>query len=343
MAVVESNVYALWGGKQTAKGTPVAAPTHRFVQVAGDFSVNRDDGSENFSDLDRFGDSTDFVNTIVGNGNPTIQAQSIPLAWLCYMFFGAETYTAKVVGTSPTKFEFVPGATTGFWSTFWKRVGLSQVVRQKFNDCKITSLRIEGSSANKVVKVIPTILSLDPGEHITADPTAVDIGDEEPLLWTEAQGTLEINGVQFSGASQFAVVIDDAQTPWYGDDVVPYELVAGNATINLEGVTVVLDAAAYARYCEVIYGTATPTGGTKPIHSVPSPGSFEIEFSHGTTDARRSLKVELPGVKWSPDLAIAPNPDGGAIELAIAGAMRKVSGQPGIRVTVESGDTAAHS
>jgi hypothetical protein len=341
---VESNIYGLWAAKQTAKGSPAATASKQYRQVAGDFAVNREDGSENYSDLDRFGDTADFVNTLIGQGNPTIQATPKELAHLCWLFFGTEVFTAAVGGTSPAKHVFEPGASTSFWATFWKRVGVSDVVRHKFNDCKLSALRFEGSSANKIVKVMPTILSLDPGEIVAADPTGATIPDHSdanrPFLFTEGAGAFTIDGSAFTGASQFALTIDNGDAPYYGDDVVPINTTPGNPTITLESITMVLDAASLQRYNSIIYGSATPAPGAKPIKTLPALGSYGFTIQRGTLNNRVQFKVEIPQVKWSPDLAIPPNPDGGPVEIALTGAMRKQAATPkSIRVTVETGAT----
>lgn len=320
----EANVYALWAAKQTAKGTPAAAATQRMIQVAGDFDVNRDDGSENYSDLDQFGNQTDFVNTLLGNGNPTIEAQPDQLAYIAWLFTGAEAYTAKAVGTAPAKSIFDFATAQPFFSTWWKRVGLTDIVRQKFNDCIITSIRIEGSTANKVVKIIPTIISLDPGEvYLSGTEPVVAIDVVAPFLYTEGAGSFTVDGTVFTGQSQFALVVDFASTPWYGDSVTPYAMVPGNATITLDGITLLLDAASLARYYTLIYGTATPGAAAKPLKTLPALGSYSAMLSRGASDTRVSAKIEVPKVKWAPDLSIPPNPDGGAIEIALAGSMRK--------------------
>lgn len=349
MAVVESNIYALWAAKQTAKGSPVAdtGAVKRFRQVAGDLNVARADGSENFSDLDRFGDAADFIDTLIGNGNPTIQATPNEVAYLNWLFFGAEVFTAKSAGVSPPKYVFEPGVNTGFWATFWKRVGRSQVDRKKFNDCKLTALRFEGSSANKIVKVIPTILSLDPGQVKSADPTgSAAMPTQDPFLYTEGEGLFVVDGVTLRGHSQFAIVIDNADTPYYGDSVVPLDVSPGNARISLESITMLLDDQSIQRYNNIIYGTASPVADTKPIKTQPTLGSYQFELTRGATDARVSFKVEVPKVRWTPDLAIPPNPDGGPVEIALTGEMRKQTATPNsIRVTVETGagDNAAHT
>jgi hypothetical protein len=331
--------------KQSAKGTPATTATQRIQQVGGDISTSREDGSENFSDLDRFGNAVDFINTIQGEGSPVCHAAPNATAYLCWLFFGGETFTAAGGATAP-KYVFTPQTNTGFWSTWWKRVGLSEIVRQKFNDAKIASLRIEGSTANKVVKVTPSLVALDPGEKFGTDPAAA-LETAKPFLYTDAVGTFTIDGTVFSAQTQFAVTCEAGLAPFQGDAVKFQDMVAGNANITMEGPTILLDTEGLAQYNQIIYGTASPTNGQKPRTDRPSVGSFSCEFSRGTGLTRESLKIELPGVKWSPDLAVAPNPDGGAIELPLNGQMRKVSGSPAIRVTVETGgtggDTAAHS
>jgi hypothetical protein len=345
MAVVESNIYALWVAKQSAKGTAATTATKRLQQVSGDINTAREDGSENFSDLDRFGDAVDFINTIQGTGSPVIHAQPNATAYLCWLFFGGETFTAAGGSTAP-KFVFTPQANTGFWTTWWKRVGLNEIVRQKFNDAKISSLRIEGSTANKVVKVTPSVVSLDPGEKFNSDP-AVSLEAAKPFLYTDAVGTFTIDGTVFEAQTQFSVTCEAGLAPFQGDSVKYQDMVAGNAQITMEGPTILLDTEGLAQYNSIIYGTSSPSNGAKPRTDRPVVGSFSAEFSRGSGASRESLKVELPGVKWSPDLAVEPNPDGGAIELALNGEMRKVSGSPAIRVTVETGgtggDTAAHT
>lgn len=345
MAITESNVYGLWVGQQSAQGTEAGSAAFRVVQVAGDIDLNREDGSENYSDGDRFGQTLDYVNILSGQGEPVLHAQPDIVAFICWLFFGEETFTAAA-GTNPPKYEFTPGTTTGLWSTWWKRVGLSQVVRQKFVDCKITQLKIEGSTANKIVKITPQVTSLDPGIAFDTDPN-VDFATQRPFLYTEAHGTIKINNEVFSGQTQFALTIDDGQQAIQTDSVTYNDFVAGNATITMDGPTLLLDADALAHYNTVIYGTATPTDDAKPLSTVTDAlGSYEIEFVRGVDTERESLKITIPAVKWNPNVPIAPSPDGGAVEINLAGAMRKdPDGADAITITVETGangSTASH-
>lgn len=327
---MESNLYGLWGAKQTAKGSPATVATRRFIQVAGDSNINRDDASENYSDLDRFGNSTDWVNTVVGNINPGIEATPSETAWLFFMFFGGET----VSGATNILHTSVPLPGGSFWATMWQRVGATQIRRHKFNDCKISSLQLEGSTGNKACRITPTMLSLDPGEIFTTDPTPGMPSDSRVFLYTEGASSYTVDGTVLTGQSQFTVTWNDNLTPVYGDSTTPVDLVPGNASIDV-AISMVLDAAGLQKYNNLIFGTTSPTLGAKPIRSLPATGSWNALL---TKDANTTMSVTLPGVKWSPDMAMPPNPDGGAIELAMAGAMRKVSGQAGSTVVVKNLD-----
>jgi hypothetical protein len=336
---LESNLYALWAAKQTAKGTSATEATRRFRQVAGDLATNREDGSEGFSDLDRFGNMTDFVNTLSGEGAPGLQSTPTEAAWLFWVFFGADTVTGAA---DPWKHVFTPQTNGGSWVTFWKRVGGSVVQREKFNDCKIGQLVIEGSTGQKVVRVTPSILALDPGEKFAVDPTQ-EMPTGEPFLWTEGVGTFKVNGVVLKGSSQFTATWDEGFAPYYGDDVVSIDLTTGNAQITL-GTTILVDSEGLGEYNKRIYGEAAPAAGKKPIKVPEALGSYNFTLtkrnSAGPVAPARTMKVEFPGVKWAPDVAIPPSPDGGPVELSLGGGMRKVSPEPGSRITMEIGNAA---
>lgn len=323
MPAMEANVEGLWIAKQTARGTPAAAPStnanaKRLRKVGGGASPTVVHGSENYSDGNRFTGATDFVDTVSGGGGPVVQAGPGDLAYMCYLALGQESVGAAVSGVYPHT--ITPNNAGGFWFTLWKKVGANVVLRQKFNDCRIASLRVEASSANKVVKATPTILSLDPAEVYSTDPTLV-VDADQPYLYTEASGTFTIDGTVIRGHSSFALVINDNLAPWYGDDVIPWELVTGVGTIAVEGITLIVDAAGLAQYNKIVYGTGAPVAGTKPAKSVYT-GSYTFTLTRGAAGTLRSFQVTLPLVHWTPDISIEGNPDGGPTEIAIGAEAR---------------------
>jgi hypothetical protein len=261
------------------------------------------------------------VDSIIGGGAPVVQAGPGDLAYLLYLMMGQESVGAAVSTVFPHT--ETPNNAGGFWFTAWKKVGQSVAVKQKFNDCRMASLRIEGSSANKVVKATPTIISADPGEVYTTDPT-VGLDADSPFLYTEAEGTFNLDGTIIRGHSSFALVINDNLTPWNGDSVFAQEIVPGQGAITVEGITLLVDAAGLAEYNKIVYGTASPTAGTKP-QKVVFFGSYTFTLTRGATTTLRSFTVTLPKVHWLPDVAINGNPDGGPTEISL-GAEARTSG-----------------
>jgi hypothetical protein len=250
----------------------------------------------------------------------------------------------KTKGTS-YKHVATPSNNGGSYFGIFKSVGKTTVHRSQFNDCRATSLRLEGSSASKVVKATPTIISLNPGEVQTTDPSAVDEG-LRPWIYTEAQGTFEIDGSIYRGQSAFAVLFTWGLNEYYGDAVHPFDVINNTATASIEGLTIIIDQAGLERFNSQIYGTVAPAAKAVPIEGIPLNGSYKCVFSRtnlNTGGASEKLTIEFTGVKWSPTLAIPANPAGGAVELSFTGMMRKqvggayahTTGEPPFRVTTE--------
>ncbi len=323
MPLLESNYYGLWIGKQTAKGSPNASPSKRLIQVAGDFQLPRDDGSENYSDLQKYGATTDWVNSLLGTGEPASEATPTELAYVLWLFHGAETVSAVTGPPTAQKHTFIPSSGLGHYFTAYARVGNSVIRRQRFDDCIITKVVIEGSTANKAVRVTPTILSLDPGAAFTSDPAAA-LPTDKPFLYTDGTGTFTIDTIVFAGQSTFQLTIDDAWTAIFGDDNVPFDLVQGTPSVAIS-VNLYFDATMLTRYNNLVYGTASPTLGTKPVKRVGALGSYSFWLKQKDNTGAlngREFKLTIPGVKWVIPDAPGPNPDGGVTEVTLAGAMR---------------------
>jgi hypothetical protein len=345
MPILEPNIYGLWGAAQANGTTPVltTAMTRRFVQVAGDFTSTRDDGSEAYGDIpvagipasSKYGNETDWVNSLEGAGEPGIEATPTELAWLLWLLHGSETVSSVATVTGPPlvpasqRHRFTPQTALGKPATFCARVGNQVVRRQKFNNCYVTRVQVEGSTANKAVRVTPRILSLDPAEVFVTDPTlpAAGLPSDRPFLYTDGTGAFTIDGTVFRGHSQFTLVIDDAWTTVYSDDTTAFDLVQGNPTVTI-GVTTFADGVALAELNTLIYGSATPAAGTKPLKVIPALGSYAFDLRHrdstGAFTGRRFV-LTIPGVKWTAPPYPGPNPAGGPTELAFAGAMRPVA------------------
>lgn len=281
MPAIESRTEAFWLSKQTAKGTPASTAVKRLRKVGGTAGINRDDASQPWSDGNRFQTAEDYVNTILGNGAPVTQGQAGVLAYLLYLSMGQETVTAVPGPTGLYDHVATPSNAGGFWFTSWSKVGESVGPhRVRYTDCRLSSLRIEASSAQKVVNATPTFLSLLQDVFIT-DPVAVEDTDRA-LLYYEGEGRFTINSAIFRGHSATAFTLDEAATPWYGDSVYPFDVVFGASAINIEGVTLLVDQQGKDYYDETIFGTTSPPAGTRPRVDLPLIGSYSIDLRKGT-------------------------------------------------------------
>lgn len=340
MSLQELQIYGLWGGKQTAKGTPQATPATRFKQVAGAFNAPREDGSTNYSDGTQYTDAQDWINTLVGNGAPNILATPDELSWLLWAFEGGETTSAVVGPPVKTKHTHVPLPGLGHWCTFNTRQGSSVINRDRYNDCQINQVEIGGSTGAKDLRITPTVISLDPAEKVAADP-AKTMPTQEGLLYTDGTGRFTIDGVTFRGHSEFTLVLNKDLQPVYSDDVTVYDLGIGNSVITI-AVTLHFDADGLAQWNKLLYGTTAPAAGTKPIKVLGANGSYGFDLrQRGITGAANGNKMvaSVPEVKWAVPDAPDPNPDGGAGTISLSGAMRK-SASPAYQIDVDT-DAAA--
>lgn len=336
MGLVETKISGLWVAKQAARGAAAAAAIKRLRQVTGNVKSDRSDGREKFGTDDRFGDAQHFVDSIVGSGDPGIQAQPGTLAYLLYLFAGQETVTpgaGEEAGVE--KHVATPAAAGGFWSTFWKKVGAADVVREKFADCKIGQITIEGSTGQKVVRVTPTVLSLDPGEKVAADPVKA-FDPEDAFLYTEGESAFEINGEVIRAQSQFNITITENLEPVYTESVVPLEVAPGDPDITA-ALTLVLNTDGLKIYNREVYGDPEPAAGTKPLKTLAPVGSYEFLLSKS---AELEFGLDLPGMKWTPDVAVEPNPAGGVAEVSLSGMLQRAAGEPAWRSTIKNADAA---
>lgn len=327
--LLENRVYALWAAKQADKDTPpLDANYRRLIQVVGELGTNVDTGSENWSDLSKFGSLTQWVNSVIGQGAPGVEATPTELAYLLWLFHGGEVVTALAGPPAAARHEFTPLLGHGHWCGFARRLGQSIIRRDAMLSSLIGQVVIEGSTATKAVRITPSILSLKPGVVRAADP-ADAIPGSVPFLYTDGAGqfTIDVAGeglAVFRGQSQFTLTLNEDLQPAYGDDVRPHDLAQGNALATLAA-TLLLDDQADQAWNEAVYGNPAPAVGAEPLARVQPLGGYQFNLEQkddaGAVNGR-AFDFDSTSVQWSiPDYP-GPNPDGGPTELAMAGTIR---------------------
>ena len=292
MPGIENRIGAVWLGKQSAKGTPALdAVMKQGRWVGGDFNMARADGQSQYLDGERFSNAADFIDTITGTGTPVFHGQPGFVGFLAYLFLGQETFASiKAVAGTETINEHVatPSSSGAFWATAKKKVGQSVgPLRQRFTDYRPSALRLEASSAAKVMQATYSGTAVgEVGNTYAADPAAL-LETVEPMLFTEAAGRMKLDvgdGTMtvFRGLSSMAVQLNDSLTPWYGDDVVPYEVIFGLGNIVIEALTLLVDVAGLEVFNYLMYGSKNPAAGTAPRAVLPQFGAYEFDAQRGT-------------------------------------------------------------
>lgn len=334
MSLLEPNFYGAWIGKQSAQGSPNTTPSQRLVKTGGQVVDRRSDGKEQYSDLTKYGNYTDWVDSIIGEGELGIEATPTELAYLLWLFHGGESVTAVTGPPAASRHQFTPALGQGYWFTLFERVGNQVARRLQHNDCLMTKWTLEASVANKAVKFTPRILSLDPAVPYATDPSA-SLPTTRPFLHTDlsanggasADGSLTLGGTTYRTVSNVRVEVDDAWEPVYGDSDRPVDFVQGDPGASVAA-TLLFDSAALAKFNMLHYGTASPAAGTKPIRQIPATDSFSATYrQRDNTGAWNGLQLDIsiPAVKWTLPDAPAPNSGGGMTELALVGEMRRPS------------------
>src|SRR3954453_20268060 len=260
MALRELNQAAIWWAAQTAKGSAASVASKKGRWVGGNMAGQVSMGEEPYATGDRFNSTLQYPDELSGGGPPAIQGQTGPLAHLLWSFLGTDTVT----GTGPYTHTITPGAVSKYM-TWWTSVGATggaaSTIR-RHNDCRTSQVVIAGATDQKVIRITPTVISLDPDEVITSAPVKAD-DNTQPLLYTEGSASYTINGTVFPGHSSFAITLSDSLTPVYGDRLSAFDVAAGLGNVELSA-SIYLDATAQAFLNTVKYGTASPTAGTKP-------------------------------------------------------------------------------
>lgn len=329
--LVESNVGAVWAAKQTAKGSAATAAGKKYRMVGGSMpQTNTALGSENYMDGNRFQNSQDFVDTIQGQGAPALQVQSGTLAHLLWLFCGSE----GVTGSGPFVHTITPGSAS-FWSTWWKSLGATTVMREQFRDCRLSQLVVEGSTGSKILRATPTIMSLDPGYIANVDPVKVDDGTSS-MNYNQAQGAFLIDGVAISGHSAFTITLTDDLNPYRGDSPYAMALAPGRGQMTIAA-TILLDDQGLAQFYKLYYGATNPSSGSRPATSLPALGAYRATFTQSSGEI---VDLFFQGVRWSPPDAPDGSPDGGAITLALNGGGRILASNPMLSAVITNGDAA---
>jgi hypothetical protein len=242
---------------------------------------------------------------------------------------GGGSPTGVIANTTPgvlATHTFGPQNSLGHWSTWWQTVGATTQQKLKHNDVRMGGLQIEGSSGTKDLRASPQFLGLDPAEQYVTDQV-LGMPTSPVLLFTEGSGAFQVDSTTILAMSQFQIQLAYNIGPIYGDNVTPYDIARGTPTAIVT-CTAEADDVMVGRWNNWLYGTPTPSPGTKPILRLPPLGSFNCNLLKKDSAANTigSFLASVPGVRWQIPDSVAPNPDQGSGQMSLTGAFRLLGG-----------------
>lgn len=338
--VIESGIGTLNYGKQSAKGTKATAATTTVgydqpKMRDGSLSAKKTVASEEYIDGSRFASPVVFTDTVGGSvGTPVIQVQPENGGLYAAQILGVDTVTGA---GDPWTHTITSAGTAGAWGTWWEKVGVNVGPnREVYWDTKIAKWTMECGVQQKPMHYSLDIFALNPAEVYVTDAAKAQ-NTSDPFLWTEMTGALTFDGTVISEVEGEVLEVDTKMEAFYGDNVLPLQLIEKKGTITRTVNTIITDTT-LQKYYKAIYNNTAPGAGTLPVKAVFQAACTSIY----TRSATRTLTFTTPQIAIDPsNMSVDPQPEGGKIALALTGLCQK-SGSPALTVLALTGDSSGY-
>jgi hypothetical protein len=273
MAGISSRIGTFAIGKQSAKGTPATVPTIKLLMNgAPSLAPTKERARLSMTDAGR-DQGKAFTQLVSVGGDVPVYLHPEAISLLNYLVLGENADSG-----GPTNYQHI--ATPGDdlpWFTAWRMVG--NVVHEKFVDCKLNSLQIEGSAGQPLSA---TLGILGCTSELTPFDTALTPIDSDPYLFPDIKGRFKVDTVA-QKIHQLSFGIDNGLSGYQADDYVYDDIDPGGRTVTLSFATRFKGLEAWPNYREFFYGSKTNEVQTVTITGSPTGGTFTLSFDGQTT------------------------------------------------------------
>jgi hypothetical protein len=307
MAGSSGNVAAFGWAKQTAKGTPATTAVRKTKFTGGDLGPDR-----SMSRLAETSGTRDQGQTIVtaasAGGTPSCYLRTSDFADFAYYALGSNVDA----GASPFTHTATPVQTDLPYVTFWKMVAATSgtsAILERFEDCKVNSLRISGSAGNPLTVEL-NVMSLAAKFLGLNESTAVT--SVLPVTWDMLAVTK--GGVAKGSVQSLDLTISNNLVLQQGNgSLAAYDIFPGEFQVS--GTMTLLYEAA-ADYMLFHYGTSTPP--TSPAVLAQSRVLFQEALVLTLTQNANSIIAITLGNTTYTSVPVSPDPGGAPIQSAMA-------------------------
>lgn len=333
---IESVVGAVWQAQQTAPGRAEIADATgvRMLRKHGDDGLRAaiTQGSSEYVDGRLYGSPTLYVARVGGEvGTVTVQGQLDVIGFQAALLLAEDVVTGSA---DPWTHTMRSGAASPLDMTLWQTVGRDVgPVAQCFYDARCSRWALSGQTdeQQQTLTAVSTIMALNAAEWAGTLPTARDSGDD-PILFP--QGVTRIGGVALAEVRSTTLDIDTGLSTIAGQSTAPVGWDTSNKGAIVHTADGVVTDQTLPVLLRALYGTDTPTGGTKLASRVIT---TSIVQTYVIEAGRRELTISTPRVVIDPgDITLAPRAEGGTIDFTLGGRALEDAGAI-LTVTIRSG------
>lgn len=288
--------------KQSAKGSPASAPTLK-MHMSGSPSLGPTKTRARFAMTDSGRDiGAGYTSSMGVQGDVPLYLHPDGFALLAYLALGANADS----GSSPNYTHTATPANDVPWFTCWA-VAANGTIVERYDDCKLDSLRIEGS-AGQPLQATLSIIGIT-YNFLGADTALAPLGST-PYLYPEFLGQFTIDSVP-QRLHRFSIGVDNGLSQYQADGYLPADIDPGGRTVTCSFATRFTGPTAFPDYRTFFYGSPS---GTTPSAAVGT-HSFTAKL---VRDANTSVEFQMPQVTWASVPRPQPDPGGAPIEVEVA-------------------------
>jgi len=275
--------------KQAAIDGPVAPVAGLYIKYLSESLVNEQEDIKGVEGGSGRYMIESYKSTHKVTGDVSFYARPDVLGFLIGMFMGGDTFTAKAVGVTPSNHVFGVPVIPHFFTIARGVDAATPTLIERFQDCVVESLTIEGESSQPL-KCTASIIGTKGVKQAAADTPTYEDNDplmyfDTPIFTTDIGVTVEI--------SKFSIKMSNNFDVWFGPGMTPKEMIEKLFTID---VNYTLKFLTSADYVKVYYGAA----GGLTITDTIADGSFQASFEYGLLDLKRSLDINIKHLKRNP-------------------------------------------
>lgn len=312
---------------QSAKGVVPSAAFRVYLAGGSPLQANGGVSYNNSTASGRMPLSA-YMDPVRASGEPVIFARPDAIGALVYAVLGVKA----VAGIAdPWTHTLTPGNTQP-WLTFWR--GLGGIVNERFDDCKLTSLKLT-SQAGRPVTVTFGVVGIT-SRYRSAAETSITPEIAPTFLHYHGAGQLQIEGVAVTAIDEWELTLDPGTT--VRDSLAGTDVRTGPRLVTtVTASQVVANANAWNRFRYTQTAPADLTAAGPVTTELPGPPAGLTFKLTAQSSPERSLQIDVPRVVLANVEGFSHDPNGRPLRQTVTYTALKPAAGAGVTLTVKNG------